>query len=566
MSICLYDILKSMKNILGILFAVVCLLVSTHKVYAANEFLTSYSTSYTFDTLGDADISHTIELTNKLAHIYPTEYTIAISSADLKDIRVRVGDRPNEFSQEQTDSISTIHIPIKNANIGKDQTTKITLDYHSRNLAEKIGDTYTLTLPRTQKGNEAASFTRTVHVPTSFPQLKVSSLSPQTESTENGVRTYVFVGGGGDSLTALFGESVTYNVNLSYLLKNNSAGGGTTEIALPPDTPYQQVILREISPKPTEIVVDPDGNWLARYNISSLEKKTVTANLQITVDPEPIYFDPSTNLPKDVEPFWEQSSNIKNLARQLKSPNNIYQYLLDTYTYDYTAISTQKRLGAEAALKAPTTAICTEFTDTFVALTRSLGIPSRALIGFAYTTDPSLRPQATSQDILHAYPEYFDLEHKIWRAVDPTWGHTTGNSSYFDRLDFSHITFVRWGNESNYPLPPGSYRESVETKQIDVTVSPETPTHPKLQYSLSTEGDATIVINTGNASIIRENLELNGKQVYVPYIPPYGHFRVDAPASSKFNRLVSRIPLYPTLGIILFLFLGYMIYLKIRTK
>lgn len=553
------------KKLIKIISSILCSIVAVATlpitvVHSANEFTTSYATNYTFDTQGDAVISHTIELTNNLSHIYPTEYTIAISTSDLEDLKVKVGERPTEFSQDKTDSITTIHIPIKNASIGKDQTTVINLNYRSLNLAEKIGNTFTITLPRTQKGNEAASFTRVLRVPSSFPQLKVSSLKPQSETQDSGMRSYTFVGGGGESLTALFGESVTYNVALAYNLKNTSAASGLTEIALPPDTPYQQVILKEINPKPSEIVIDPDGNWLARYNISSLEKKTVNATLQITVEPEPNYFDPSTSLPKDSETFWEQSSSIKNLSRQLKTPKNIYQYLLDTFTYDYSAISNQKRLGAEAALKAPTTTICTEFTDTFVALTRSLGIPSRALIGFAYTTDPSLRPQATSLDILHAYPEYYDQDQKIWRAVDPTWGHTTGNSSYFDRLDFSHITFVRWGNESNYPLPPGSYRESSESRQIDVTVSPETPVIPKQSFRLEQYGDITYVINTGQSSIIRQNLDINGQQVYVAYVPPFGRFRVSLNQNSPLTSY------YYVLPIILFLILAVIYYLKSRTK
>lgn len=563
MSIAGCVILSSMKNIVFLAFSTLILLLSSHfpqLVSAANEFTTSYSTIYTFDTQGDADISHTIELTNNLSHIYPTEYTVAISSADLQNLKVKIGDSQTEFSQEKTDTLTTIHIPIKNANIGKDQTTVITLTYRSLNLAEKVGETYTITLPRTQKGNEAASFTRTLRVPSSFPHLKVSSLSPQSQNTEDGIRSYSFVGGGGESLTALFGESVTYNVILVYSLKNTSAATGVTEIALPPDTAYQQVILKDINPKPSEIVIDPDGNWLARYTISSLEKKTVNATLQITVDPEPKYFDPSTSLPTDIEPYWEQGSSIKNLGRQLKSPKNIYQYLLDTFTYDYSAISNQKRLGAEAALKAPTTTICTEFSDTFVALSRSLNIPSRALIGYAFTTDPSLRPQASSLDILHAYPEYYDQEQKIWRAIDPTWGHTTGNSAYFDRLDFSHITFVRWGNESSYPLPPGSYRESSETRQIDVTVSPEKPPSSKPSFKLDQDGETTYVVNTGNSAIIRENLDINGHQVYVNYVPPFGRFRVSIDNTTTIPYYYYIIP------ILLIILISYIYFRKSRTK
>lgn len=554
MSILYCVILNNMQKIvklITILYTLYFMLYTPNKVVAAGEFRTAYTTIYNFDTLGVATITHTIELTNNLSHIYPTEYTIAISSSEIEDLGVKIGDRPNEFSQEKTDTVTTIHIPIKNANIGKDQTTTIKLSYRASNLAEKIGNTYTLTLPRTQKGNEATSFTRILNVPISFPPLKISSIPPQIENTQDGIRTYTFVGGGGESLTALFGKSVTYNLSLTYILKNASPTGGQTEIALPPDTPYQTVILKEIKPSPTEIVLDGDGNWLARYNISSLEKKLVTATLQVTVDPEPIYFDPSTSLPTTSETYWEQPSTLKNLANQLKTPRNIYQYLTSTYTYDYDAISRQKRLGAEQALKNPTSAICTEFTDTFVALSRSLDIPARSVIGYAYTSNPSLRPQGNTLDILHAYPEYYDSSQKKWLATDPTWGHTTGNQSYFDRLDFSHIAFVRWGNESNYPLPPGSYRETSEGRQIDVTISPEPPQSPTISFRIDEQDNETFVVNTGSIAIINQSLDIAGRSIYVPYVPPYGRFRVNNLGSKTLLSTISQQPLFILLFIII---------------
>ena len=162
-----------------------------------------------------------------------------------------------------------------------------------------------------------------------------------------------------------------------------------------------------------------------------------------------------------------------------------------------------------------------------------MGIPSRAIIGYAVTSNESLRPQASSQDILHAYPEYLDTERKIWLAVDPTWGHTTGGSEYFDRLDFGHLTFVRLGADSSYPLPAGSYRDSDTPKQIKVEVKSDAPpTQAEPSYTLTKVDEHEVLINTGTQAIVQTNLKLDGRDLFIPYLPPLGRLPLTSVKSS----------------------------------
>ena len=55
-----------------------------------------------------------------------------------------------------------------------------------------------------------------------------------------------------------------------------------------------------------------------------------------------------------------------------------------------------------------------EFTDLFVAIARAAGIPARESVGYAYTTNSRLRPLSLVTDVLHAWPEYYDADKKIW--------------------------------------------------------------------------------------------------------------------------------------------------------
>src|SRR5690606_27458932 len=133
---------------------------------------------------------------------------------------------------------------------------------------------------------------------------------------------------------------------------------------------------------------------------------------------------------KEVKPFWPVNDpKIREIAQNLHSPKEVYDYVVNTFTYNYDRVgTTNQRLGALEALNAPDNALCQEFTDTFITLARAAGIPAREINGYAYTQNTTLRPLSLVPETLHAWPEYYDYESKQWIPVDPTWEHTTGGS------------------------------------------------------------------------------------------------------------------------------------------
>jgi hypothetical protein len=169
--------------------------------------------------------------------------------------------------------------------------------------------------------------------------------------------------------------------------------------------------------------------------------------------------------------YWNLvDPDAQELAEELGSPERIYDYLVDNFIYDYGRLNGDiKRLGSEYALDNPSNVICMEFTDSFITLVRILGIPAREHNGFAYTENSKLRPLSLSEDVLHAWPEYFDKETKQWVQVDPTWGNSTGGVDYFHKFDLDHFTFVVHGADNSYPVPAGSYKtDVVKGKDIEV--------------------------------------------------------------------------------------------------
>src|SRR6185503_5658119 len=148
--------------------------------------------------------------------------------------------------------------------------------------------------------------------------------------------------------------------------------------------------ITDITPKPINVIQDEDGNWLAQYRLLPTQKLDVTVagvtQMQL-VPKEQSISEKEIKLYTKELPYWEtNSTTITALAKELKTPQAIYEYVVKTLTYDFSRVTDDKpRLGAVASLKNPTSAVCREFTDLFIALARATGIPAREVDGFAYT-------------------------------------------------------------------------------------------------------------------------------------------------------------------------------------
>lgn len=510
-------ILAFMKKILLILSTIFSLLVSSPRhVVAASEFTTSFDSSYTIMRSGITSVVHTITLRNNLANIYATEYTLATSGSELKNISVSDEFGPLVINSTQKNGASTIHLMINHPSIGKDKEKRLTISYQTEDTTEVIGNTLTINIPRLSRANEAESYTRTVSIEHAPGGNAYVYPAQNKVEMEGNFTKYYFSGHNSDAITLLFGDSVTYKLDLTYELKNKELGSITSELALPPDTSYQRVLLDSITPPPVEITLDKSGNWLARYNLKSQEKILVKAVLYATIFPVPTQYDPSTtNFQKSAgSKYWDtNSATVSDLASRLKTPENIYHYLTNNYTYNTNIGSGTTRLGALSAITSPSGVLCTEFTDSFVALARVLNIPSREINGYGYTKNTGLQPQNLETDILHAWPEYYDSDKKVWIQIDPTWGNTTGGIDYFNKLDYSHITFVRHGDEDSYPLPAGAYKSNSSDKYVHVEISSASPADIST-YSI----EDGYIKNTGNVAIRNDLVE---------YLPPYASKKIE---------------------------------------
>lgn len=436
-------------------------------VNASEEFHTKYVVNYTFDQSGNSRIEQRISLTNKLTDVYASSYQLELQDESLRNLTGFDSQGPLRISQED----SRVLIEFNDQVVGRDQTLNFTLNYDGQ-PANHNGQVYEILLPKLGNSDQIDDYELNLIVPNEFGKL--AFISPQPTSSEKNRYSFSKHQLTKAGVVAAFGNFQTFGFDLKYHLVNSESAAGFTEIALPPDTNYQRVFYEDLVPRPVNVRVDEDGNWLARYDLKAKQNLEVTARGQAHLLAEPSrlltenFQDLSAYL--QATQYWPADDpEILALAQGLKTPQAIYDYVVNTLSYDYSKLNTNNvRLGGKQVLSSPTSAVCTEFTDLFITLARAARIPAREVNGYAYTTNSENRPLSLVSDVLHAWPQYWDFMRQTWISVDPTWENTTGGIDYFNKLDFNHFAFAIHGMSDILPISAGQYKQDANSRDVHV--------------------------------------------------------------------------------------------------
>lgn len=461
-----------MRKLIVFIFSII-LLFAPHLAFAESNFTTDYSVTYNVLENALTHVTFDITLTNKTSQYYASSYGIQVGFKNIENVLVRdsVGKITPEISKN--DDGNNIDVIFNDRVVGLNKKLSFSISFDTRDIARKSGKIWDINIPGLTEQKEYNSFNVKVVVP-KFLETP-SYVKPDTGKLIGGNLTFTKEELGESGISISFGKEQIYDFNLSYHLKNSNLFPIKTEIALPPSTNYQDVLIDSIQPGPRNVTRDIDGNWLAQYILSPGKKIDITvigkAKIMLSPKKEPMSDVELKEYVKE-QPYWQvNNKEIKDLAFELKSPYRIFQYVVDTLTYDFGRVENNKpRVGALGVLKNPTSAVCLEFTDLFIAIARAAGIPAREVNGFAFTQNARERPLSLVKDVLHAWPEYYDYDLQTWVMVDPTWSNTTGGVDYFYTLDFDHFAFVVKGINSTYPVPAGGYKisDNNQTRDIDV--------------------------------------------------------------------------------------------------
>ncbi|MFA6007978.1 MAG: transglutaminase domain-containing protein [Candidatus Shapirobacteria bacterium] len=442
------------------MFFLLLFLLFTKPVLATNDFDIKENITYSIDLSGQASVTHQINITNNFSQIYPQNYQLNIQGLSLTDLSVS-DDNGNILQSFTTNNdATTIKLKFNQAKIGKNQITSFKLNYKIPSFAKNKGKTWEISLPQSI-GDNLSSTQIKIQAPPDFGSLSFASIPVKFENFGTQNQISFSSDNFQNKILIILGNYQLFNFTLNYQLNNPSNDQTFTEIALIPDTYSQSVFYQSISPSPLSIRVDSDGNWLAKYQLKAQENINITAEGQVKTGITSPQSTPDLSLYLKEQPFWPISDpQIQTISQNLSSPRSIYDYVVNTLNYNYDRInSNSTRLGALEALNQPNNALCTEFTDLFVTLARAKGIAAREIEGYAYSNNSKIKPINLQSDVLHAWPEYFDISTNLWKAIDPTWAKTTNGIDYFNDLDLNHVTFVTHGLDSQLPQVPNAHLE-----------------------------------------------------------------------------------------------------------
>lgn len=502
--------IKMKTKILGIIGGLIIFLIP-EKVWAG-DFSIGFSSTYEIATGADTIVTHQISITNQTANVYVSEYTVKVGGTNVSDVKAynAGGTFPVVINPEQNST--TISVNLANQPVvGKEKMNQFTLQYRNNDAATIVGNVLELNIPKIANLEQFESYELTIIVPRLFgaPQTIVPNTDSFYETTKNTIIKFNR-GQLNSGVTAIFGDSQFFKADINYYLDNPSTAKVIKTIALIPDKGSQRVSYTSLEPSPLKIHTDQDGNWLADYEIEPQKNLNISlaAMVETFIDQKIPVTESDPNLYLGASEYWQtDNEQIQKLAQELKTPRAIYDFVVEKLEYNYQLTENgNERAGAVRALQEPENAICTEFTDLFVALARAAGIPAREINGFAYTKNPKLRPLSLSRDVLHSWPEYWDSEQKKWIQIDPTWGNTTGSIDYFKKLDLNHITFVTHGIYSDLPVPAGFYKTDtnrgktvfIEPTNIQPPAKPQLELKVQLPDKFPTFRYSNISISIGN--------------------------------------------------------------------
>lgn len=441
----------------------------------AADFKTSYAIDYFIkedDPQNYTKTAYTIKLTNLQPDLIIKKYTLSfpksfgIGNMSAKDDKGSI--IPQIVEKDRNIEVSfELNSPVA----GLNEVNTLYLDFLQKNIFRSKGTIWEVFIP-TLESKADDLYSISVYLPPGkHKKLSLAKPSPDVVSFDK----VVWNRNVGKSIYAVFGEVQNYSLDLTYHLTNPNIYRVYTDIAFPPDTLYQQVLVSSINPKPDLVFSDTDGNFMGRYTLNPKEEKTVIfkGTARISTQPRTEYrafsknqFEVQQKTLFNAHKYWKLNSET---PVQSSSVYDHYDYTIKTLTYNFNRVITgNSRMGATEALQFPDQAVCTEYSDLLIASARQRGLFVREIQGFAFANEQELRPvQQDTSDILHSWVEYYDIKKDIWVPIDPTWEDTSG-IDYFNSFDFNHIVFSIHGKKADYPFPAGSYRSNFEGKDVKV--------------------------------------------------------------------------------------------------
>ncbi len=203
-------------------------------------------------------------------------------------------------------------------------------------------------------------------------------------------------------------QNITYQIKGRFILKNREKIPlkDFVYVTIPRNTTYQTTRIVYIYPKPSKIQTDEDGNRFAVVELSAnpSEKKEIRVEFIVKVSGYKILYNrsesywPNLDIVRSLTTktnFWDtMNQTLINLAYKigngdtpLEISENIAKWMVKHIDYHvYFGRSGSDHALTRRGFDYYVTGDCVEVADTYVTLSRILGIPARTVFGI-YVTD-----------------------------------------------------------------------------------------------------------------------------------------------------------------------------------
>jgi hypothetical protein len=269
--------LKLLSAFFGLVLTLFCFL-QPNPVLAEGEFTTNYDITYEVGADGVTRVVENITLVNTTDKFYASSYSFSISSTEMFDISAVDPNGPLQTTINTESNRTVISVQFAEQVVGKDKQYNWQLRYKSRDFAQSQGKVWQITIPRAPKLNSGDKFNLSLVVPVSFGDPTTIVPEPAKTSESNGqlrlryTKDQVQESG----ILANFGAEQLFDYQLVYNLDNPNILPAIAKLPLPPDTNYQSVIINQIEPRPDNVTVDDDGNYLAWFKVPRQSKLDVS--------------------------------------------------------------------------------------------------------------------------------------------------------------------------------------------------------------------------------------------------------------------------------------------------
>ena len=351
------------KAVVTLSLSIFFLSLVTTASFASEQFDIELVSKYTVNQVGITKVAHTFNVTNKEPTIFLTQYALQTNYPDLKNVVVRYNNTIIPPTVVQSNEGTSIAVTFPDEVVGQGKKRTFTIEYINTNLATLAGSVLEMYIPAMPEAAEYAKHVSIVEIPEKMGYPTRINANPTKVETGEGTLVLFFEEQKGSAVTALFGDTQRYSLNLRYQLENSTGSTALTQIALPPESAFQRVHISSIDPLPTELKTDTDGNWIATYTLAPTSAVTVHVDMSMLVSLTPNtvvpVVQPTSKHLEQLE-YWEVTAPIiQELARKYKTPQTIHEYLVQTLSYTTADLSSGSiRQGAVAALAQPEAAVC----------------------------------------------------------------------------------------------------------------------------------------------------------------------------------------------------------------